>query len=48
MRDGLPNRNLEDVNRNPFTLNIRHVGNAFDFKLAPLETCDGKTDLFIY
>lgn len=36
MREGLVNRDLEDVNRSSFTLTIRRARNPSDFKLPTL------------
>ena len=44
MRGGLVNKDLEDVNRSPFTSAIRQARNPPDFKLPSLDTYDGRTD----
>lgn len=48
MRGGLSNSSPEDVNRSPFTSNIRQVRNLSEFKLSTLEVYDGRSDTTIY
>ena len=44
MRGGLVNRDLEDVNRSPFSSAIRMARNPPEFKLPSLDMYNGKTD----
>lgn len=46
--EGLVNRDLEDVNRSPFTPVIRQDRNPPDFKLPTLEMYDGRTSLVVH
>src|SRR5574338_367720 len=44
MRGGLVNRDLEDVNKSPFSPAIRLARNPPEFKLPTVEGYDGRTD----
>lgn len=44
MRGGLTNRDLEGVNKSPFTREIRMARNLPDFKLPTVEVYNGKAD----
>ena len=48
MRGSLVNKDLEDVNRSPFTPAIRQARNPPDFKLPSLDMYDGRTDPMVH